>query len=221
MAVDPGIRDAQKKEAGRRWRDKNRELLRLASKKRYAEKRVAINAKAKVKRDENPELSRLHNRESYKRHAEKRRSEAREKRTDPVIAAAHADGERLRRASDPEGYSKRRRDLRGANPFPHRERQRRRRALKRATAASGLTGAQWLEVLEMHDNRCAYCLIQSSDLEVDHVIALARGGSHSTDNVVPACRVCNSSKNNKSLLEIFEPRLLIEQRRSVPLSQLK
>ncbi len=32
---------------------------------------------------------------------------------------------------------------------------------------------------------------------MDHVIPLSRGGKHALDNVVPACRGCNTSKNDR------------------------
>ncbi len=36
---------------------------------------------------------------------------------------------------------------------------------------------------------------------MDHILPLSRGGSHSIDNVVPACHTCNRSKAAKLLLD--------------------
>ncbi|MDB4875733.1 MAG: hypothetical protein JWM41_2179 [Gemmatimonadetes bacterium] len=36
---------------------------------------------------------------------------------------------------------------------------------------------------------------------MDHVIPISRGGSHTRENVVPACRSCNSKKGDLMLLE--------------------
>ncbi len=48
---------------------------------------------------------------------------------------------------------------------------------------------------------CAYCeqpfLLSSKT--IDHVVPLRRGGAHSIDNVVVACRSCNESKGIKTL----------------------
>lgn len=65
---------------------------------------------------------------------------------------------------------------------------------KRSSAEPILTKQEWAQVLEAHDSRCAYCLEKKPRLEQDHVIALDRGGEHTADNVVPACRICNATK---------------------------
>lgn len=65
-----------------------------------------------------------------------------------------------------------------------------------------LTNEQWRELLGLFNFSCAYC---GKDIHVDptqdHVIPLSKGGLHSIDNIVPACRQCNSSKHDK----IWEP----------------
>jgi 5-methylcytosine-specific restriction endonuclease McrA len=48
--------------------------------------------------------------------------------------------------------------------------------------------------------RCAYCGLECERPEMDHVVALAAGGAHSVENVVPACGQCNRKKNAKPLL---------------------
>lgn len=80
------------------------------------------------------------------------------------------------------------------------------RALKKLRANGVvITKEQWRQILEKHDHRCAYCKVQTEHLEQDHVIPLTRGGSHTTDNLVPACRACNTSKNNRTLDEWTPP----------------
>lgn len=41
--------------------------------------------------------------------------------------------------------------------------------------------------------QCAYCHTRKATT-VDHVIEVDRGGTHSLDNLVPACQRCNSRK---------------------------
>lgn len=48
--------------------------------------------------------------------------------------------------------------------------------------------------------RCIYCREHLADT-VDHVIPLVRGGSNYEGNLVPACRSCNSSKQDRLLTE--------------------
>lgn len=57
--------------------------------------------------------------------------------------------------------------------------------------------AQWEHLKALFGHRCAYCHQQLSSLEQDHVRPLSKGGSHTTDNIVPACRSCNARKSAK------------------------
>jgi 5-methylcytosine-specific restriction endonuclease McrA len=89
--------------------------------------------------------------------------------------------ERQRRANSPEVFR--------ANA------QRRRAAL--AGRRRTLTVAEWKATLEVFGHRCAYCLRADMSLEQDHVVALASGGHHEADNVVPACKSCNAKKGRR------------------------
>lgn len=48
---------------------------------------------------------------------------------------------------------------------------------------------------------CQYCGRQMGDLTIDHVIPRSRGGQHTWDNLVSACKTCNHRKGGKSLGE--------------------
>jgi len=45
---------------------------------------------------------------------------------------------------------------------------------------------------------CQYCGRQTRELTLDHVIPRGRGGEHSWDNVVSACKVCNCRKGGRT-----------------------
>src|SRR5438067_12006838 len=45
---------------------------------------------------------------------------------------------------------------------------------------------------------CQYCGRESRDLTIDHVVPRYKGGRHSWDNLVSACRACNHRKANKT-----------------------
>ncbi|HSW95510.1 MAG TPA: HNH endonuclease [Patescibacteria group bacterium] len=53
--------------------------------------------------------------------------------------------------------------------------------------------------------QCAYCA-RGAPLHADHRIPLARGGSNSIDNIVPACSSCNLRKGTLTEAE-FRARL--------------
>lgn len=49
-------------------------------------------------------------------------------------------------------------------------------------------------------HRCQYC--GSAAENIDHVIPRSRGGTHTWDNVVAACRPCNTRKEDRLLNEV-------------------
>ena len=58
-----------------------------------------------------------------------------------------------------------------------------------------LTDEQW-DALKTAWGGCAYCGATDRTLQRDCVLAISRGGRYTVDNVVPACRSCNTSKCN-------------------------
>ena len=49
-------------------------------------------------------------------------------------------------------------------------------------------------------NLCAYCGLNKADT-IDHIIPLTKGGTNGIENLLPACRSCNSQKRDKLLVE--------------------
>jgi len=58
----------------------------------------------------------------------------------------------------------------------------------------------WSRLVTRHGECCAYCG-KAAPLTVDHVVPLSRGGRHTIGNVLPACLSCNSSKQDRLLVE--------------------
>jgi 5-methylcytosine-specific restriction endonuclease McrA len=56
-----------------------------------------------------------------------------------------------------------------------------------------LSDEQWAALQALWGG-CAYCETTGQPLHRDCVIAVSRGGRYTLDNVVPACRSCNTSK---------------------------
>lgn len=70
------------------------------------------------------------------------------------------------------------------------------------------------EIFMRDDHTCQYCGLRANDLTIDHVIPRSRGGPHTWENLVSACRACNHRKGGKTVQESrmrlrrepFEPR---------------
>jgi len=70
------------------------------------------------------------------------------------------------------------------------------------------------EVFARDRHTCQYCGRQASDLTLDHIVPRHRGGGHTWENLVAACKSCNHRKGGKGLEEVrfrlqrppFEPR---------------
>jgi len=58
-----------------------------------------------------------------------------------------------------------------------------------------LSDEQWVALMTAWGG-CAYCGVRDKPLQRDCVLALSRGGRYTLDNIVPACRSCNTSKCN-------------------------
>ena len=48
---------------------------------------------------------------------------------------------------------------------------------------------------------CQYCGRQAHDLTIDHIVPKSKGGDHTWENLVSACKPCNHRKGGKSLGE--------------------
>lgn len=66
-----------------------------------------------------------------------------------------------------------------------------------------LTGDDWLNVLSVFNNSCAYCGA-TINLTRDHVVPVSMGGLNTKHNIVPACKSCNSSKHNNEIVEWYK-----------------
>ncbi len=87
------------------------------------------------------------------------------------------------------------------NPEKTRAKVQRREALKRSLPAT-LTQQEWEDIKAEFNYCCAYCGASERKLgynfHQEHVIPLSRGGGYTRENIVPACRSCNSRKGNRT-----------------------
>ncbi len=50
---------------------------------------------------------------------------------------------------------------------------------------------------------CFYCDGPLTDMQLDHVIPLARGGADDASNLVPSCAGCNLAKSDRPAVFLF------------------
>jgi 5-methylcytosine-specific restriction endonuclease McrA len=85
-----------------------------------------------------------------------------------------------------------------------------------ANSGSDLTDADWVRIRDAWAG-CAYCGAVGGALQRDCVMPISRGGRYTLDNVVPACRSCNTSKCNEEVTSwmrrkrLDEPAFLLRQ----------
>ncbi len=53
-------------------------------------------------------------------------------------------------------------------------------------------------LLEQWNGCCVYCNRPTAEPTLDHVVPIAKGGSHTDDNCVLACPVCNQAKDDRT-----------------------
>lgn len=75
---------------------------------------------------------------------------------------------------------------------------------KRHGGESELTEEEWEFTKKYFNNKCCYCGSTTEELTKDHVKPLKNKGKLSFDNVIPACRSCNSKKKDKEMMSWFQ-----------------
>lgn len=104
-----------------------------------------------------------------------------------VIEAEHRKAYARQYLKDRPGYAK--------------TQQLRRKARKQAVPNFVFTERDWRRLKERFRHACAYCGITGVPLQREHVIPLAKGGSHGPGNILPACGPCNYGKRTRFAIE--------------------
>jgi 5-methylcytosine-specific restriction endonuclease McrA len=77
------------------------------------------------------------------------------------------------------------------------------RCAKHQKPRAATYGGRWQKVkarvFDLHGRTCRYCGRYADT--VDHVVPVSKGGTEDLSNLVPCCRACNYSKQDKSLEE--------------------
>lgn len=159
-------------------------------------------AKAKNRRwcEENPNYHRQWNKKHPNYHRSYRRQRNEEllsymRQWREEHPGYHRNYMRQWQKENPDKVRKRDRRWRMQNPNKVTAQKHRRRARKYSVA---IEPVDVTAIYELYNHTCIYCGA-AENLTIDHVVSLAIGGTHCEDNLVVACRGCNSSKGAKSL----------------------
>lgn len=71
------------------------------------------------------------------------------------------------------------------------------------------------KTLELLGDRCPYCGVKftKDNYHNDHIVPLARGGSHTPDNMIRCCSSCNTSKGARDMEEWYRSKSFFSEER--------
>jgi hypothetical protein len=95
----------------------------------------------------------------------------------------------------------------------HREKSKRRKAQLRESIGLMVKAAEIKHRFQQFDNACAYCGVRNVDLQIEHLLPISLGGTHTLGNIVPACSSCNYSKATKEVEEWYRSQPFFSQKR--------
>lgn len=90
------------------------------------------------------------------------------------------------------------------------KREANKRRKKRLARAGTFTEEEFLQVFNLYGQCCAYCRkpLTREECTIDHVIPISRGGSNTINNLVPACKSCNTRKSSSTNLDKWLPKMI-------------
>lgn len=178
-----------------KYRMANHELV-LQKEADYREaNRPAINANKTARYAANPEKHRQQARANYNPATQKKRSTIYRANNPQRII----DNNLRYRQNNPEKVKAEAKKWRALNKVKLANYANERRAMMNA---NGVFRISKKELTKLYSSpRCFYCRELTDEIQMDHVIPIKRGGTHSIGNLVPACSGCNQSKINKTITE--------------------
>lgn len=189
----PENRERRKKTQNQLYHEKH-DYMRAKRKAAYHADPEPVKEQTRLYREQNPEKVR----ESSHRTWQKKRHIylAKHRQYRQINHDRLCERQRQRYAENPEPAREQARAWRRANPDKRKVQHHRRRAHKVASGGS-YTTVEWRALCDWFGDVCLACG-ERSDLTVDHVIPISRGGSNAIDNLQPLCLSCNSSKKART-----------------------
>lgn len=192
--------------ANKKYREENRDKITTQRKENYIKSRNKILAwnreyhhKNKNKRSEYNKLWREKNKDYVKSRLKEYYENNKETAKKKAAEYREANKEKVTEGKK-KHYQNNRQHIIEINSQYHRENKERytiiraRRRSKKHQLPSTLTPQQWGDIKRAFNNQCCYCgeVVQ---LTQEHFVSIKNGGEYGKDNILPACRSCNSSKN--------------------------
>lgn len=157
----------------------------------YRSNASTIKTRSRDRELANPEAARQRKRADYEANSETFKERERKR---------YADNRAQRQAKQ--------RDYHRNNPSAARVAGNRRRT-RLAAQPSDFKLRNWRAALNYFNGCCAACLTRAA-LVMDHWRAVSRGGSTTTDNIVPLCAPCNGTKHNRQPAEWLRSRFGVD-----------
>lgn len=199
---------AENKEQIQKYKEENKEYYQEYHKKYHVKNRDKLSKRAREHYEANKEHSlkvQKNYREENKEYSRKYGKEYREKNKGYF--------QRYNKAYYIENKERILRQVRlyqEENPHKYSEFRQRRRAREKKVLHT-LTSEEWNRAKVYFNNSCSYCGMTEKEhikefnetLHQEHFIPLSRGGGYTHSNIIPACKVCNSSKYNSDFFEWY------------------
>lgn len=195
----------------------NREYYKKNAEKR--KQRYEKNAdKVKQYNKEHSEERAEYSKQYYKKNADKIKAQAKQYYKDNK--EAHKEYSKIYYKENAEELRKQKRQYYRKNKDLLSIKKQKRRAITQKLPAT-LTDEQWQQIKSEFNNSCSYCGMSETEhldryneqLHQEHFVPLSKGGEYTHNNIIPACRSCNSSKQDKDFFEWYPEQELYSERR--------
>lgn len=177
------------KERQKQWRQENKKYIKEYIKQWSQENKEKIKERQKQYREENEEKIKEYQKQWYKENKEEIKEYMKQYRQE---------------------NKEYRKQYRKENIDRFRQYKQKRRTIKKRLPHT-LTIKQWQQIKDDFNNECAYCGMTEEEhrkrfneqLHQEHFIPLFKGGEYTHNNIIPACRSCNSSKQDTDFFEWY------------------
>lgn len=192
-------RSRQTTERKQRWREANPERNTASRQRYYRENRDRFIAEGKQRYAADPEKIKAQSRAWKAANPERTRELARQGRARHRIAIREQARNRAKEKywADPEAARAKQRAYRATKKGQSITRN---ANLRRRALPFDEMSEEWVSILL--GDPCSYC--GARPVEIDHIEPISLGGDGGWENLCPACRTCNASKNDVRLLSYLD-----------------